>query len=434
MSNMFARLASLAAHPKSVALALALFCTALLVGCNDGPNTPGDQGNERLTITNSSFLLDARVGNPDTDVPIETGTTASRNGAVAMASKPASVTLTLIAEIDPPIVDGEVVQANSIALDGGDKAMVSYNMAGAARLGAVDYITKLTERRPKLRSSVTFNDSDINAVATDGEYAYAAVATDSLDYPSPAVFERIRLKNDKFVLDDATRIPLTSYAGTSAARTSDEIYATSGDGGGVFAFDKSDLELKGEFPLHDARWVAWDKDGKRVVVVQGTPGQVSVFEEGEFPGGSMRLLNTYSFPGADIPESRSTVDIAGGKAFIAAGPEGVQVVCLDNGQVVGSVPRPDPEALGLDPQDVVTNAVAVDKDLMFISNGGAGIYVAQGDDEFKDSDCDEQQRITVIGRLRFDDFQSVNHVEFENDHLVIAAGLSGVKVVRVEVD
>ena len=111
-----------------------------------------------------------------------------------------------------------------------------------------------------------------------------------------------------------------------------------------------------------------------------------------------------------------------------------QIVCLDDGQSIGSVPRPNPASLGLDPLDVVTNAVSIEKDLMFISNGGAGIYVAQGSEEFKDTDCNAQQQITVLGKLRFDDFQSVNQVEFENDHLIIAAGLSGVKVVRVDVD
>ena len=148
----------------------------------------------------------------------------------------------------------------------------------------------------------------------------------------------------------------------------------------------------------------------------------------------MNLLNTFSFPGANVPEAKTTVDIAGGKAFVAAGPDGVQVVCLDDGQIVGSVPIPDPAALGLDPAVVVTNAVSVDKDLLFISNGEAGVYVAQGAEEFKDTACNAQQQITMLGQLQFDDLQSVNHVEFENDYLIIAAGLGGVKVVRVEVD
>ena len=37
----------------------------------------------------------------------------------------------------------------------------------------------------------------------------------------------------------------------------------------------------------------------------------------------------------------------------------------------------------------------------------------------------------MLGRLVFDDLQSVNHVELDNDLLIIAAGLGGVKVVAV---
>ncbi len=413
--------------------AAALAGAVLVAACHGGVNVPGDQANERLTITNTQFLLNARVAYPNQPVPVDSDPTVGQAFATARALSAAPVLLTLITEIDPPIVDGEVVQATSISLDGADKAMVSYNMRGAPRLGAIDYITKLTDSFPVLSSEVLFNDSDISAVTTDGTYVYAAVATDDAGFTFPSAFERIKIENDKFTLQDNMRIPLTSFAGTSAMRTSNEIYATSGDEGDVFAFTKSDLDPLGQFPLHDARWVAWDKDGGRVIVAQGTPGQISVFAEGEFPGASMNLLNTFPFPGADVPQSKSTVDIAGGKAFIAAGPDGVQVVCLDDGQIVGSVPRPDPASLGLDPSVVVTNAVAVDKDLMFISNGEAGVYVAQGNEVWKDTACTAQQQITVLGQLQFNSLQSVNHVEYKNDHLIIAAGLGGVKVVRVTI-
>jgi outer membrane protein assembly factor BamB len=341
------------------------------------------------------------------------------------------IKLKLVAQVRPPEVMGERVQATSVAIEGADKAMVSYNMRGAPRLGAIDWITRL-QKKPRISASATFKDSDVSALSWDGTFVYAAESTSSPEFPYPAVFERLKLANDKFTLEENLRIPLTSYVTTSTLRTSSQVYATSGDGGHVFAFDESSMELLGQYPLDDARWAAWDKDGKRVVVVQGTPGRISVFAEGEFPDGSMNLLNTFEFPGANVPESKSTADIAGDKAFIAAGPDGVQIVCLNNGRVVGSVPRPDPASLGLDPSVVVTNAVTVDEDLMFISNGEAGVYIARGSEEFKDTGC-SPQTIEQIGRLEFPDLQSANHVEFENDHLIIAAGLGGVKVVRVKV-
>ncbi len=98
------------------------------------------------------------------------------------------------------------------------------------------------------------------------------------------------------------------------------------------------------------------------------------------------------------------------------------------------MPRPDPAALGLDPSVVVTNAVTVDEDLMFISNGEAGVYIAAGDAEFASTPCAATLNITMRGHLRFDDLQSVNHVDYENKRLLIAAGLGGLKIVKVKIN
>jgi hypothetical protein len=68
---------------------------------------------------------------------------------------------------------------------------------------------------------------------------------------------------------------------------------------------------------------------------------------------------------------------------------------------------------------------------MFISNGEAGVYVARGSQDFASSGCSPQQ-ITVLGHLQFANLQSANHVDFKNDWLVVAAGLGGAKVVKVE--
>ena len=201
-------------------------------------------------------------------------------------------------------------------------------------------------------------------------------------------------------------------------------YATSGDAGSLFVIDPAQFTITSSIPLHDARWVT--VGGGKVVVVQGTPGQIKVYNESD-----MSLIGTFPFNGADIAESKSQAVLVGGKAFIAAGDSGVQVLSASTGKFLGSVPRPNPDSLGLSPSVVVTNAVAIDQDLMFISNGEAGVYLAQGSQVFSSTGSETVQTITVQGRLRFNNLQSVNHVAYQSKYLIIAAGLGGLKIVQV---
>jgi outer membrane protein assembly factor BamB len=411
----------------------------VLAGCFDQSVGPLFDSDGRLSVTNDELALDPRMSYPDTPVPIDPDPSPAASGSAAVsgpsgapAMAPSSVTLTLIGEVAPPTVGGLPVQAAAVWATSQDRAIVSYNRQGSTAVGALDWFTSLRNGRPSLRSSLQFATSDVSAAFTDGSWAFAATATSEMSFTSPSVLERIRIQSDRFQLDTGNmRIQLTSFAATSAAATDNEIYATSGDGGHVFAFDDNTMALRGQYALDDARWVAVDAPNNRVVVLQGTPGRLAVFQEGSFPGGSMTLLNTFPFPGADVAESKSAMEIAGGKAYVAAGTAGVQVICLSTGQIIATVPRPDPVVVGLDPSVVVTNAVTVEGDLMFISNGEAGVYAAAGSRDFDDTSC-SPMTITVLGKLRFNNLQSVNHVEYENGNLFIAAGTGGTKVVDVD--
>lgn len=424
---------TLSTATKNMARLTGILTTCLIITACDNADVPvlPDEANDRVSITNNLNTLNARVSYSSENIPVDSNTPAALKLPSAGKKAP-TISFKLVSQVQPPTVDGQVVQATSVTLTKKGAAVISYNMRGAPRLGAIDWINRSSDDHPRLTSGITFIDSDINAVNSDGNYIYTAVATDAVDYPFPAVMERMKIKYKSTTLEDNVRVPLTSYAATSVLPVEKIIYATSGNQGGIYAFDAKDMTPLGEFPLHDARWVAMDEENHRLVVAQGTPGVLSVFEEGAFPGGSMNLLNTFPFPGANVAESKSTVEIVGGKAFIAAGPEGVQIMCLDDGSIIGSIPIPDPASLGLDPSVVVTNAVAVDEDLIFISNGEAGIYVARNKKDFDKNNCDAPN-ITILGKLRFGDLQSANHVAYKKRYLYVAAGLGGVKVVKVKI-
>jgi len=416
-----------------------------LSGCYDQAFVPGDEANERIEITNDEFELEQRVEYFDEEVIIDPASPAAAFASIRgdgareidesarMGPGISSITLKLKAEAAPPVVSGQTLQATSVWATAGNRAIVSYNMIGSTALGAIDLFQIIGSGDPRLRSSASILDADVNAISFDDTYAYAAMASSDPARPFPAVVERFLTEGNKFTIDGLVQAQLGSFAATATSSTGSVVYATSGSAGSVYALNPADMSVLGEFALDDARWVAVDSDNGRFVVAQGTPGRLSVFTEGAFPGGSMTLLNTFTFPGADVAESKSTVEVHGGKAFVAAGADGVQVVCLDDGQIVGNVPRPDPASLGLDPSVVVTNAVTVQGDLMFISNGEAGVYAAVGAESFDTSACDAPQTITVLGQLQFDNLQSVNHVVYTGSELYVAAGLGGVKIVTVQV-
>jgi hypothetical protein len=341
----------------------------------------------------------------------------SRSSAAAQ-----SFSLHLKAEVASPSIGGQVLQATSVSIVG-NLAVVSYSMAGNSYLGGVDVIDISDKTHPVLTSEALFQNTKVNAVTTSGVNVYLAEATGDTGFASPSVFEVVKLVGNQLVLAGNTRTDLSSFAATSVEYGT-RVYATSGDAGGLFTFDPTLFTVTSSIPLHDARWVA--VGGGKVAVVQGTPGKLAVYNESD-----MSLVGSWSFAGADIAQSKSTAELAGGKAFIAAGDSGVQVISAQTGLKVGAVPRPNPDSIGLSPSVVVSNAVAIDQDLMFISNGEAGVYLAQGSQAFSTTGSEVQQTITMRGKLRFGNLQSVNHVALQSGLLFIAAGLGGLKIVQV---
>jgi hypothetical protein len=402
----------------------------LHLSCSDASG-PGDQANDRISITNNTGVLASRVTYFDDSIPLDSvgvgypSAPVPFAGAAIQRSSVASqaFNLKLKAEVASPSIGGQVLQATSVSIVG-NLAVVSYNMIGNPYLGAVDVIDITNKNHPVLVSEALFQNTDVSAVTASGLNVYLAEATGDTGFASPAVFEIMQLQGKQLVLSGNGRRALSSFAGTSVAASATRAYATSGDAGGVFVINPATLAVTDSIALNNARWVT--VAGGKVVVIQGTPGRLTVYNES-----NMSFVGSWSFAGAGVPQAKSQADVVGGKAFIAAGDSGVQVHSVSTGLKVGAVPRPNPDSLGLSPAVVVTNAVAIDQDLMFISNGEAGVYLAQGSQTFSATGSEVQQTITMRGKLRFGSLQSVNHVALSGGLLIVAAGLGGLKIVQV---
>ncbi len=369
-----------------------------------------------MTIVNDENSLKDRVTDRNDTIAVDSSGAAAKRAASGKA-----LTMTLVAEIDPPVLKGDTLQATSVALHGGF-AYVSYNYQGEAYRGGVDVIQIKNAAKAELRSQVLFDDADVHALHYDKDL-YLATATSREDFKSPAVLERVRVQGGKLELKARERVAIGSFAATSVTVDGKQVYATSGDGGGLSALTENGLNVSTEKSLPDARWV--DADDSRVVVVQGMPGRIAVYDKS-----TMALANTWTFTGANVAEAKTTVRLIGGKALIAAGTGGTQLMSLATGKILGA--SAVPVLTGVPRENIVANAADAEGDLVYVSYGEGGVYALEASADLSKSSGESSVDLTVLGRLRFENLQSVNHVAFDGNTLVVAAGRGGVKIVSVQ--
>ncbi len=401
-------------HYRALVYILSLFT---LGGCGLLTNPQPD---DRVLFENDETVLEERVTYTSQVIPIDPVEALGKGLGAAVAD---TVLLTLVAEVAPPSHDGITLQAADIVVKG-TRAYVAYNVAGETFLGAVDVYNIARPDRPRLLSSALFTDTDINGIAVEDNSLYLAAATERADFDSPAILERITLQAGRLT-DEIAAIDLPSFAATDVDVAGSWIYVTSGAlGGQVSILDKSTFTSRDAVAVEDARGV--DTDAGDVAVVAGTPARLLTFDRT-----LGTLVHDYSLDGATIAFSKSTVEVKQGKAVAALGDGGTQIICLETGAVLETVAQP--QVSDLDPAVTVTNAATAYKRTLFMANGEGGVYVAVAASNFNGSDC-AVDGLRVLGRLRFDDLQSVNHVAYRQDMLFIASGLGGLKIVTVEVN
>ncbi len=391
---------------------LSLALSFLFSSCDSDPEIEPVLENSRVTIINDEEVLNARVIEREDTIPL------NETGINNRKTRTWFFWMILSNEIPSPEINGKTLQATSVDLNN-NSVVVGYNFAGSTALGAVE--TYILNRNAKMKSQIKFNDADINDLFVYDDKAYLATgSTNSIDGIT-AIAEVYPLKGFKFDLDGHQRIPLGSYVANSVYVSENDILITTGDdetkGGGIYQIDRINIRQKNYQSLHDARWV--EMTGNEVFIMQGTPGQYSRLDQ------SLAITEQVPVAGADIPESKSTMEIHGNMAFLAAGSAGVQIYNILTNEKIGEIPLPESKKN----QITLTNAVSYDDGLLFISNGEGGIWVAEVLTSIL-ADVDHV-KIDLLGYMEFKDLPSVNHVAFKNNYLIIAAGEGGVKVVRI---
>lgn len=384
-------------------LCLFTFSLALsLIGCKSDNETISPPDEETFSISNDVAALNARVHSRNETVSIRSVDGGRLDG---------SVTLTLVQEIDPPLLESQPVMATSI-VNKENQLAVSYNTAGAQYGGAV-VLMSLDDDDLSITSQISSDKYDVSHALLHNSSLYAT-GSRSIAGEVPAWVGRFGINNGKIQKNSFIEASVGGYVGTSISSAEDGIYVTSGvssgSGGGITKLSETDLSEISSEAKPDSRWGVFSNS--RLYVQNGIPGEISVFESGA-------QINTFSVADASF-EAKATFNVLGDYLFIATGQNGVQMHHID-GTFDSEIPLPETGAA-----DLNTNSVAVYGDLIFISNG-AGLFVAT---------YTEGGNLTpeIVGEIELDDYESVNHIAFVGSKLIVASGLGGVKVIELIIE
>ncbi|SFU02553.1 hypothetical protein SAMN04489724_3400 [Algoriphagus locisalis] len=381
-----------------LALALGLYsCNDTTDPLNDGP----------ITINSDSEALTARVKLDNAGV-IGLIDPSAPEGRIQEESS--DLPLILVSQVDAPEVEGQTLRATHVDIDG-DYAYVSYNMEGDTYLGAVDIFDISNPYSPTITEQATFSDTDISALEYKNGKLYLAAAVnidENSDVTSPANLITVSVSGGRFT-SDFVYTSLPGFVATDVANTNSNTAVTSGNDGVIGLFDATQTAGNSS-EMEDLRAVAFGSD--KLAVLSGSSG-VHILDPNS-------LSEVISIPlTLDVAGAKRTLDIENGNLFVSEGANGAGIYKMVDGSLVQklAIPiRPTDVAEG----DIVTNAVSVDNNLLFMANGAAGISI---------SDVSDLGAIKEYGVLDLDG--SSNFVRNEEEFVFVATGFGGLQILKI---
>ncbi|GMQ26506.1 hypothetical protein Aoki45_31880 [Algoriphagus sp. oki45] len=390
---------------KNIGFLIAFTLLLLAFSCNDDPGTPNDSS---IIINTDSEHLSQRLSLDGSGV---IGITAPSNssGRIWDDDDAEEIALVLISQASSPVYEGNTLQATHVDIDD-DYAYVAYNTAGPTYLGAVEILDISDAYKPRIVAQAIFKNADISALEyRDGVLFLAmAVDVDQSEVTDPANLGIVSVSNGQFT-SDFRLISVPGFVATDVTATSQFTALVSGSNGALTLFDRN-LNKLSEVPGEDLRSVTFGEN--RLAILSGTQGA------GILNPNSLTEVTRIALD-ADEPQAKRTIDIEDDHVFIALGRKGAGIYRLSNGREESLLPIPiNPE--NVEAGDIVTNAVSVEDDLLFMANGAAGISIADVDDE------DDPK---LYGVLDLDG--SSNFVRFEDKFIFVATGQGGIQILKI---
>lgn len=382
----------------SVTFFLTITILLLVLSCGNQPNTPTPA--DRILLENNESVLNHRVTYFETTNIVE-----AQSVFTGQLQKSAQLRLVLRAEVLPPIIDGQPLQANHVTL-ADDKAYVSYSTINNLYRGGVEIFDIFNSSRPFIRSQALFIDTDITIAVAENNKLFLGEATDSdhnRNFESPASLEIIDLENGRLTTS-SQQADLPGFNGNDVACFDDAVFITSGSSNGALSiFKNHSLELLAQFNLEGA--IAIEKTDRYILILEGTGVNLHLFDRNTYA-----FVKTIALGCTDNNQAKAEMAVDRTQVYISAYECGVLRVDLNTEEVRLVVAAPDGGH---------TNGVSLANGRLFIANGTAGLQIA----ERVGGNFDNLLSIRFEG--------STNFVAAKGNLVFVANGSGGLKILEL---
>ncbi|GAA0878601.1 hypothetical protein GCM10009119_15690 [Algoriphagus jejuensis] len=375
-----------------------------LASCQDTDSDP-----QAILINTDSEMLSERISLDGSGVISLINPDAAGGRILETSSE---LPIVLISQVDAPEFQGVKLRATHVDIDG-DYAYVGYNMEGPSYLGAVEIFDISDAYNPKIVSQALFTDAEVSSLEYSDGTLQLAMAVDidgDFGVSSPANLGRVSVSGGKFT-SGFSFTSMDGFVATDVTMVGNSTAVSTGNPGILGLVDIAG-NVSQQVELEDLRSVAFGND--KLAVLSGIEGAII------YNPSNLSELAKISL-GNSTPESKRTIAIADNNLYVSEGAAGAGIYNLNDGQLLSKLPIPiNPE--GTDPGDVVTNAVSVDKSLLFMANGAAGISVA---------DVKNPSAAKSMGILDLDG--SSNFVRNEENFVFVATGAGGLQILKYSI-
>lgn len=410
-------------YSSAAFLLLAASCSTSNVGPETDPLTT-----DKIVLDQNAGSLDKRVSHKNAGLLNFKTTSASgaqfKSGqeqqSTILSDGQNDFALALISEIESPVFEGQKLRSTHVAV-AGNYAYVSYNTEGDKYLGGIDVIDISDKHNPRLTLSAKLPNVDVNALQVDGNKLLIAGAVDRdvyYDLESSAWASYLNINNGVFGNDyDFTSLKGPVAMDIIAGKQGSNYVVSAGKGGALSKLNKTSGKVELSVEIPDLRSVK--ENGSKVVVLSGA-GSLQVYNQ------SLELEKEIAVK-QSTADAKRTMDLVDNMAILPQGKDGFSIYNIQSASLVNqyAMPKYTGNDATIDPEDIVVNAVSVNKDRLFTANGGAGIAVY----DYKNANG----LATLLGTASFDGLErtSSNFVVSNDNYVFVASGRGGLKILNM---